>query len=145
VTPAGLHAAVLAALDAAAAAETTATPAPWFAAAQGRKIPVVGVAPTETERGRGLAVFGHTDAVRRVADADLVAALRNTAPAVYAGVRDILTRHAPEPWPANAGPAVVPASCSACHTGWWCPDYRAAARMIPNLPEEAADGLGHRP
>ena len=139
MTPAELHTAVLAALAAAEQAETRATPAPW--SVNGKSI--------DAERGcRGrvvCSVGAYECGWPSKPDAALIAGLRNTAAAVYAGVRDILTRHAPEPWPANAGPAVVPATCSACHTGWWCPDYRAAARMIPHLPQEAADALGHRP
>lgn len=138
-----LHTELLAALAAAQAAEATATPGTWFAAAQRGTMPIIGVQRTDSEPARALAVFGHTGTQARAADARLVADLRNTAAAVYAGVRDILTRHAPEPWPPAAGPAAVPLLCSACGTGWWCPDYRAAAAMIPNLPDRVAELLGH--
>jgi hypothetical protein len=152
VTPAELHAAVLAALAEAEAAEQSATPAPWFAAARYGKTPVVGVPATDRTPARAIAVFGHTG-VERGPDARLVAALRNTAAAVYADVRDIVERHAPEPTLSRLRCGYCASLCHSssglgCETGgdapWLCPDYRAAARMIPNLPEEVADALGHR-
>jgi len=136
-----LDAAVLAALWAAEAAEAAATPAPWFAAAQRGKMPVVGVPAGEDQPARALAVFGHAGTTARAADARLVAELRNTAPTMYASIRETVERHGLRPdgaWPGCLhcvdGPADDPIDFP-------CVDYRAAARMIPNLPEDVTHAL----
>lgn len=138
MTPAELHTAVLTALTAAEQAEAEATPAPWLRQGAGRSV--------SADCGYRGWVICSVDAYEggwpSKPDAALIADLRNTAAAVYAGVRDITDGHEPT----HDGPDAVCSSGCYLRTRprWPCPDYRAAARMIPNLPQEVADALGHR-
>ncbi len=153
MTPAEMHAAVLAALAAAEQAEQDASPAPWQWERRGdkhgnRDVLFDGTGDTVTEvwwdgDRAGLIVGGE--------DQTLIAALRNTAAAVYAGVREILNGHQPT---GDNGPHGWHA-CATCRrhdkydgweeVRWMCPTYRAAARMIPNLPAELAELVQETP
>lgn len=136
-----LHGAVLAALASAEAAERAATPAPWFAAAQRGKMPIIGVAAVGQDPARALAVFGGVGREGRGADARLAVELRNVAAAAYAGVRDIIERHAPTcgghpgPW-IKCRDGICDVICDCCNAAWACEDYRAATRVIPALPAD---------
>lgn len=124
--PAELHAAVLAALSAACNAVADSTGGPWHV---GDAVdPLSPCNLHSAQDGRGVA-----DGLSWQ-DAHMLAALRNTAPAALRGARRIIERHTP------AGSDC----CSAClghlyaAAEWPCADYRDAAAVIPNLPEEVA-------
>lgn len=130
MTPDELHRAVLAALDAAGTALVRSTAPPWHAG--------------DSPGFRTDFVLSSGQGRRRVADglsrqdAHLVAALRNTAAAAYGGARRIIERHVHRTY----GPASL-WDCAWCDApdGWPCDDYRDAAAVIPNLPEEVSRAL----
>lgn len=128
MTPAELHAEVLAALDAAADAGLP-TPAPWWVGAS-----LSPFSPTSIVADDGRRTLARDVPWR---DAHLVVALRNTASSAYAAARRIIERHAP----------MASGRCDHCwgrrraDTVWPCPDYRDAAAMVPNMPKEVADAL----
>jgi hypothetical protein len=142
MTPEALHAAVLAALRDAESAQAQASPPPWQwrtdqrgdALTDGNATPVTGVWWDGGARA-GLAVSDH--------DQKLIAGLRNAAPAMYASIREIIERHALQlgAWP---GCAHCVEEMGGDPADFPCDDYRAAARMIPDLPQETAHVLRHR-